>query len=203
MVNQYFAEKYNVDSPRFLRSLRISLFLLLCFISVGGSARTPGRIGDLTAVRDFAALGEEARQRRLPILLSVSQAYCPFCAKLKEEILRPMLISGDYEDKVLIREFFMDSGETVRDFAGNTKPAGRFADGYRVWVTPTLLFLDQDGRELNPRILGINTPEMYGYYVDEAIESSLLRLRDAAAPPYTPTPEEIGAWPDDWDDVSR
>lgn len=203
MENRYVGGKNDVKGPHFLRSLRNAFYLLLCISYGAGSAETTGQGRDLTGVHDFAALGEEARQRQLPILIAVSRAYCPFCAKLREEILRPMLISGDYDDRVLMREFFMDSGEAVRDFAGNAQSAGGFANGYRVWVTPTLLFLGPDGRELHPRLLGINTPEMYGYYVDEAINDALRRLRDEAAPAYLPTSEEIGSPPDEWDDVSQ
>ena len=72
MVNLYSAEEIDVGRSRFHLSLKTYLFPLLCCISVGGSAQTPGLTGDLTAVHDFAALGEEARQRRLPALRASS-----------------------------------------------------------------------------------------------------------------------------------
>jgi hypothetical protein len=42
-----------------------------------------------------------------------------------------------------------------------------------VYLTPTLVFLDGDGNEVSERIIGINTLEMYGGYVDEAINQGI------------------------------
>ena len=142
--------------------------------------------------KDLRALAEEASDRDLVILLAISQEHCGFCVRLKEEILQPMEISGDYVDKVLIRELLIDRWETAIDFDGRDKRSSEISDRYRVWVTPTLLYLGPDGSELAPRMLGINTVEMYGYYVDQAIDTARRRLRAPDAEPYVPTPEDIG-----------
>ncbi len=154
----------------------------------------------LETVRDFSELGKLAREKQMVILISVAQDHCPFCHKITEEILDPMLISGDYDDTVLIRQLLIDPWESVVDFEGKTRPAANFADDYKVWVTPTLLFLDPRGKELNPRMLGIQTVEMYGYYVDEAIDNALEKLRDPNSPEYQPTSEDIGAYPEGFDE---
>ena len=125
-------------------------------------------------------------------MMMVSQAYCGFCEKLKEEILEPMMISGDYTDKVIITELLMDSYSNITGFDGKKIHPSDIATGYKVWVTPTLLFLDADGNEVHPRMLGVNTIEMYGYYIDESIDGALASIRDPDAKPYTPTAEDIG-----------
>ncbi len=175
------------------------LAALTFVIPVGASALTPEGV-EIHLARDLQAAGVRAGARQIPILLVVTQEHCPFCHRIKEEILRPMLISGDYENRVLIRELLIDPGETTRDFLGRQRDARDFADDYKVWVTPTLLYLGPDGRELRPRILGINTLEMYGYYVDEGIEEALQRLRSGGAELYIPTEEDIGDWPAHWDE---
>ena len=43
-------------------------------------------------------------------------------------------------------------------------------------MTPTLLFLDPDGTEIVPRIVGVNTVEMFGFYLDRAIDAARERL---------------------------
>ena len=58
---------------------------------------------------------------------------------------------------------------------------------YDVSVTPTMLFLGPDGRELVPRIVGINTPELFGGRVDAAIEAAAERLRALLASFTPPT----------------
>lgn len=114
----------------------------------------------------------------MPILLVVSQSFCPYCEQLEREILVPMLLSGEYRGRVIIRELLTDAGVTVRDFDGRSVEAADIAARYRAWITPTLLFLDERGREIVPRIRGFNTPSLYGYYVDAAIAQALARLRE-------------------------
>ena len=103
-----------------------------------------------------------------------------------------MLLSGEYEDKVLIRELLIDPDETLINFSGSKQNAREFAHGYQVWVTPTLLFLSPDGREMSPRVLGINTIEMYSYYVDAGIDQALARQRGIDKTVYVPNKEDIG-----------
>ncbi len=174
------------------------LAALLTFVIPGGSPAMKPEGVEIDPAGDLQAAGARAGARQIPILLVVTQEHCPFCHRIKEEILRPMLISGEYEHRVMIRELLIDPGETTRDFQGRQRDAREFADDYKVWVTPTLLYLGPDGRELRPRILGINTMEMYGYYVDEGIAEALQRLRSGGV--YIPTEEDIGEWPPQWDE---
>ncbi|MEW7979030.1 MAG: hypothetical protein AB2813_04300 [Candidatus Sedimenticola endophacoides] len=67
---------------------------------------------EITKVTDLAA---DARHG-LPILLLVSQDHCPFCVQIKRDILRPMLLAGDYRGQILIRELYIDPGVSVLDF---------------------------------------------------------------------------------------
>jgi len=47
---------------------------------------------------------------------------------------------------------------------------------YGVFVTPTLLFLDADGLEVSKRIVGINSVDFFGAYVDEALAEGRKRI---------------------------
>jgi thioredoxin-related protein len=121
---------------------------------------------------DLKRLGDSAEQRRIPILLMVSQYHCGFCELMKLEVLNPMRLSGDYTDRVLMRELLIDTGETVTNFEGHPEAAERFSSRYLVQVTPTLLFLDGDGNEVAERIIGINTIDYLLFYIEEAIETA-------------------------------
>ncbi len=147
---------------------------------------------EIVVARDLQALKSLAKEKNVPILLAISQDHCPFCHRLKDEILRPMLLSGEYGDKVIIRELLIAPDETLIDFAGVKRKSRDFAAGYQVWVTPTLLFLSPDGRELSARVLGINTIEMYAYYVDDGIDQALARQRGKDPSVYVPSKEDIG-----------
>lgn len=169
---------------------RVKFLIRVCLLAslLQGLALAAG----LEQAKDLRALAAEAADRDVVILLAISQEHCGYCVRLKEEILQPMEVSGDYVDRVLIRELLIDRWETAIDFDGRDKRSSEISDRYKVWVTPTLLYLGPDGSELAPRMLGINTVEMYGHYVDQAIETALRRLRAPDAQPYVPTPEDIG-----------
>ena len=120
---------------------------------------------------------QTARSKNVPMLVVFSQAHCAFCVTLDQEIIQPMLISGDYTDKVLIREIMIDRTGTVVDFDGNAVSPREVFDRYGLFVTPTILLLDHNGKEIAERMTGINTVEYYGYYLDQSIQQALMQVR--------------------------
>lgn len=153
-----------------LRSLLIPLAFL-----VAGSAANAEHIKDVEVekVEDFHALGEVSERNHLPILLMFSASHCTYCVRLEEEFLKPMLRSGDYDNKILIRKIKIDSFEDIRDFDGQRVTVEEFADRYKVYVTPTVAFLDGRGQQLAPKRVGLSTPEFYGGYLDQSIDLAL------------------------------
>ena len=132
---------------------------------------------EVPVATDLQQLGIQASDRRLPILLSFSAIDCSYCELLEEEFLEPMLLGGEYTDKIIIRKLVLDNGSRVGDFSGRQIDATRLSDRYRIYVTPTMLFVDSEGRELAERMVGINTPELFGGYLDNCIETALLGIR--------------------------
>lgn len=131
---------------------------------------------EVPLIDDLAALGRMAHERRLPIVLLVSTSDCSYCMLLKDEVLNPMMKSREYDDRALIGELMLDSGEPLRGFAGHSVRRGELASRFNAKVTPTLLFLDPDGAEIAPRMVGVNTVEMFGFYLDRAIDAARKRL---------------------------
>lgn len=130
---------------------------------------------------DLQQLGDQALSRELPILLTFTSLICSYCELLEQDFLQPMLLSGEYRDRVMIRKLELGPGTSVTDFKGKKIMASELSSRYRVFVTPTLLFVDGNGRELAERIVGINTPELFGGYLDDCIETALLHIRDPEA----------------------
>ncbi len=151
---------------RTLFGIGLALGVLLAAVQV--QALSAG----VSHAEDFAALGDRARSGHMPILLVVSQEDCPYCELLKREILEPMLVSGEYDGRVIIRELLIDSELPVRDFDGRAIAPDELARRYGARLTPTVLFLDDRGRELAERIVGINTVDFYAYYLDAAIDAA-------------------------------
>ena len=132
---------------------------------------------EVPVATDLQQLAAQASDRRLPILLSFSAIECSYCELLEEEFLEPMLLGGEYTDKIIIRKLVLDNGSRVGDFSGRQTDATRLSDRYRIFVTPTILFVAADGHELAERMVGINTPELFGGYLDNCIETALLSMR--------------------------
>lgn len=125
--------------------------------------------------------GAQAVVRHLPILLTFSADNCSYCELLEEDFLQPMLLSGEYEDRIIIRKLLLDDGSDVTDFNGRQIEATGLSDRYRVFVTPTIVFVDGTGRELAERMVGINTPELFGGYLDACVATALASIRNPAA----------------------
>ncbi len=126
----------------------------------------------LPAASDLAADGRDAARLRVPILLVVTREECGFCATLKRQVLGPMMVAGDHPGRVLIRELNLDSREVITDFAGRSASCFSVANGYDALFSPTVLLVGPDGTELTDRIIGLSTPEMYGWYLDRAIDAA-------------------------------
>ena len=62
----------------------------------------------ISPLRDFLALSKDAASNNKIIMLEVSASYCDYCRVLEEEIIKPMLRSGDYTKNVLIRQLEID-----------------------------------------------------------------------------------------------
>jgi thioredoxin-related protein len=158
-----------MNSTRFSHGL---LFWLLL-----ASPLIAGEMDLLPQAKNLQRLGASAAGRNIPILLMVSQSHCEFCERMKLEVLNPMQLSGEYADRIVMRELLIDEGESVINFAGRRETTKLFSSHYHIQVTPTLLFLDGKGNEVADRILGINTVDYLPFYVDEAITSASKSLR--------------------------
>ncbi|WGZ94017.1 MAG: thioredoxin fold domain-containing protein [Candidatus Thiothrix putei] len=121
---------------------------------------------------DFYALQQEMKSKGLPLLLAFRADYCGFCRRLETEHLEPMLRSGQYDSRILIRRFDIGGNQTVIDFNGNKINAEEFAAKHQASLTPTLLFLNAEGNEVAERLLGYNSPDFYGAYLESAISAA-------------------------------
>lgn len=154
------------------------LFIFLSLLTLSGTiAADSTKDVIVEEVDDFFSLARQSEQRHLPILLMFSAEHCGYCMRVEEEFLKPMLRSGDYEDKVLIRKIKIDSFDNVRDFDGKQISIDAFSARYNVVVTPTVAFLDSHGAQLAPKRVGLSTPDFYGGYLDQSIDAALDILR--------------------------
>lgn len=157
----------------------LTLGLALCLSPFTSSVAAEA--GDkIIKARNLESLGERARERKLPILIMFSSDQCPYCTIMEENYLRPMLRSGEYKDKIIIRKIKIDEFDTLTNFDGSRIEAEDLPGRYRAWVTPTLVFLNSDGKEIAPKLVGIGTEGFFAGDIDNAIDVALTHLRAVA-----------------------
>lgn len=158
---------HNPAFKRFQYFITGMLLLLGALLAAPASARPEVQVAD-----NLARVTDAAAERGVPLLLVFSSLECSYCTLLEEDFLQPMLISGMYDDKVIIRKLNIDAGNMVVDFQGRNRLAREIADDYDIDMTPTVVLLGPEGRELTRRLIGVTTPDFYGGYLDRAIEAA-------------------------------
>lgn len=139
------------------------LGLLLCLPLTAGAA-------EVREIVNFQKEGAAAARCGLPILIMFSSAECPYCVRVEEDFLEPMLISGDYEERVIIRKVRLDRPtRAITDFDGSAATVGDLTERYDIMVMPTLIYVDGSGKELAQRQVGMTTPDYFGGYIDQRI----------------------------------
>ena len=156
-----------ISLKTFYRGLAFAILGLIASNLIAEDSLPPVTI---TRVEDLSQLAIAAGQQKKLIMLEVAASYCSFCEKLEEEIIKPMLRSGDYTANVLIRKFEIDDLSPLKNFKGIPITGAELAKQWGVQVTPTLIFLDSQNQEVSERIVGVNSLDLFGAYVDEAIE---------------------------------
>ncbi|WP_246183753.1 hypothetical protein [Pandoraea anhela] len=126
---------------------------------------------------DFAAHARRAASLDAPLIVLVSLRDCVYCGPIRQRELAPLVRSGKYE----VREIGMDSTTPVRDFDGATTTGVAWARAHGVKVSPTVLFLDTNGRPVADPLIGAGLPDFYGAYLDDAIAHGRARLPTGSA----------------------
>ena len=150
------------------------MLLILGFAGMGDA----NLAGDVPLASNLVEEGRRAEQACMPLLLEFAAEYCEYCTLLEEEILKPMLLNRDYDRRVLMRKLVLDTGSRLPSFTGKQVHPADLASQYNIQVTPTLLFVDANGRELSERMVGVSTLDYYGGYLDQALDASRQRLRE-------------------------
>ncbi len=119
---------------------------------------------------DFQKLSKTLKEESLGLVLMLHAEHCPYCILMENDILSPMVKSGEYDKKVLIRKLQIDEARDVIDFSGKTVEPSDISGKYSAYVTPTLVFLDYQGNERIKQMVGINTVELFGAYLDIEID---------------------------------
>lgn len=154
-----------------LRAILVSFLILLGQQSLFSA-------GHEVAVADnLAETGRLSQQLGVPTIVFVSRDACPYCRTLRDKILQPMLSANKFERRAILVEVSLDRVDPLTGFTNRQLTAQAFGESYQAGITPTLLFLDAEGREISKRIIGISNLELYGFYLQKSIDEALLAIR--------------------------
>lgn len=126
---------------------------------------------------NFSEVAGLMKRSEKVLLLAFHAEHCAYCRQLEKDFLAPMQLNKSDQTKVIIRQLDVGSYRQIIDFDGRNISVEDFAARYKIQMTPTMVFLDANGNELVERIIGINTPSLFGGYIDDAIDQSLEKIR--------------------------
>ncbi len=156
---------------------RTALIVLLLF-NVPQLLLAAGR--EIPQADNLVVTGQRSLQQAVPIIVFVSRDACPYCRTLRDKILNPMLNANRFDQRAILVEVSLDRDEPLTSFGNEQMTAQAFDELYKAGITPTLLFLDAEGREISRRLVGISNLELYGFYLQESIDQALLTIRSGA-----------------------
>lgn len=131
---------------------------------------------DVPALTDLHADLTEMQQRKLPMILLFHSHGCGYCHYVMEDHLKPMILSGQYRNRALIRQLEERSGELV-DQDGQVVDARDLTRRYKVRFFPTLLILGPDGRVLAEPLVGVANIDLYGSQLESALQKAESALK--------------------------
>lgn len=155
---------------------RLAITIILFLALIGAKSLCAAGV-EIPPVTNLSETGLISQQQGIPVIVFVSRDACPYCRTLRYSILGPMLAADKFKDRAILVEVSLDRVDPFTGFENQQMTAKAFGQFYRAEITPTLLFLDSEGREIGKRIIGISNLEFYGHYLQKSIDQALLALR--------------------------
>ena len=150
--------------------MKFFISFLLLLISVNSFAENDSVVIE---ENNFQQLAQKMKQENRGLVLMLHAEHCTYCQQMDEEILSPMVLSGEYDKRVFIRKLQIDEARDVIDFSGKTVEPSDISLQYNAMLTPTLVFLNYQGKEVVKQMVGINTIELFGAYLDKEIDDMM------------------------------
>lgn len=154
--------------------MRRMLFLLVLLLPATVVAASVDNLPSATDFQHDAAL---SKQQHIPILVFYMADDCPYCEAVSELYLEPMYRNGLDKGRFILRTVKLDGSDYLRGFYGRKMRQEDFANQQGISFTPVIRLYDHRGFQLVPDIFGYQTPELYGGYLDSAIDKSIAKLR--------------------------
>lgn len=152
----------------------------LCALLLGGViASMPALAAAADALPLARDLRADARSGRPVVVLFAAQD-CPYCHRVEDDYLVPLMAQREYAGKVLFRIVRTDDARALRDFNGGVTSHDAFAAREHVGFTPVIRFFGAGGRRLAADIVGLGTPDFFAGEIERALDTAIAAARTAA-----------------------
>jgi len=138
---------------------------------------------------DWTQVAQAAQDGNAPILILYTSDECPYCDRLKEEVLQPMFRNDPDSHLAVVREVDINKGGKMTDFDGERIRSRYFRKRYKVYAAPTLLILDASGNPISKPFIGYNSKEEYAPMLESALEKSRGLLKRPSSLPWDLRPD--------------
>lgn len=126
---------------------------------------------DHYAPMTFVDAAKLPQDKVLVLIAEISN--CPFCSKIKEQFLGPLSLAPDFGPYITIASINLESSEKLIDFDGQEVTQDKWAQQMGVDFSPTVLVLDaKTGQRLAEDLVGLATPDFYGFYLEQNINKA-------------------------------
>ena len=117
----------------------------------------------------FADATKLPQDKVLVLITEISN--CPFCSKIKEQFLGPLSLAPEFGPYITIVTINLESSEKLIGFDGKPVTQDKWAQQMGVDFSPTVLVLDpKTGKRLADDLVGLATPDFYGFYLEQNIK---------------------------------
>ncbi len=161
-------------TPCLLRQLVAWSLILAWGLMLPGAASAAN---SLVHAKNFQADARIAAKRRVPIMVLFSTPNCPYCERVKSEYLVPMHQDPAYRSRALFREVTIDSDSPLTDFDAASTTEAAFAASHKVFMVPTVMVFDTQGKATGEAIVGLLIPDFYFGYLEAAIDEGGRKVR--------------------------
>ena len=127
-------------------------------------------------VNDWSVISKAAKLANVPVVIMVDQSDCPYCRRVESDFFAGIFASREFEDTVIFGKISIDAGEMIKGLEGERISTREFLKSYDADFTPTILFLDSDRNQLVEEMIGLTTPDFYGYYLEKAIKEAIRKV---------------------------
>lgn len=98
---------------------------------------------------------------------------CSFCKRVKDNFLLPLTMDPEWEPLFQVVRIDLNSQQMLTDFSAQRISQQDLAEALSADFSPTLIFLNpRSGERIGEDIVGLVTPDFYGFYLQQQIAQS-------------------------------